>query len=107
VPSIRNLVAGLSPRRHGFNRRPVRVEFAVNKFALGQCFLRAISFERCSVLILSSITDALLSQQLKASLSNTLKNTRRYLPLWWSQYKYGSSLFLTPASASRTWQPLD
>ena len=104
---IRSLVAGLSPRRHEFKRRPVRVEFAVGKIALAHCFLRAVSFKRCSVLIYSSITDAILSRQLRASVSNILKNTRSYLPLWWSQYKYGSSLFLTPASVSRTWQPLD
>jgi hypothetical protein len=33
---LRKVVAGVSPHRHGFNPRPVNVEFVV---ALGQVFL--------------------------------------------------------------------
>ena len=35
VPSLRQLVAGLSPGRPGFNPRPVLFRFVVVKLALG------------------------------------------------------------------------
>ena len=39
VPWLRRLVAGLSPRRPGFDPGPVHVRFVVDKVALGQVFL--------------------------------------------------------------------
>jgi hypothetical protein len=42
VPWLRRLVAGLSPRRPGFNPGPVHVGFMVDKVALGQVFLRVL-----------------------------------------------------------------
>jgi hypothetical protein len=41
VPWLRRLVAGLSPRRPGFEPRPVHV---VDKVALGQVFPRVLRF---------------------------------------------------------------
>jgi hypothetical protein len=38
VPLLRRLVAGLSPRRPGFDPGSVRVGFVVDKLALGQVF---------------------------------------------------------------------
>ena len=40
VPWLRRLVAGLSPRRPGFNPRSVLVGFVVNKMALRQVHIR-------------------------------------------------------------------
>jgi hypothetical protein len=44
VPWLRWLVAGLSPRRPGFNPGSVHVEFEVDKVALGQVFPRVLRF---------------------------------------------------------------
>jgi hypothetical protein len=44
VPWLRRLVAGLSPRRPGFDVGSVHVGFVVDKVALGQMFLRALRF---------------------------------------------------------------
>jgi hypothetical protein len=44
VPWLRRLVAGLSPRRHGFDPGSVRVGFVVDKVALGQVFLPVLRF---------------------------------------------------------------
>jgi hypothetical protein len=55
VPWLRRLVAGLSPRRLGFDPGSVHVRFVVDKVALGQVFLRvvgfplSISFHWCSI----------------------------------------------------------
>jgi hypothetical protein len=55
VPWLRRLVAGLSPRRPGFDPGSVHVRFVVDKVALGQVFLRvvscplSISFYWCSI----------------------------------------------------------
>jgi hypothetical protein len=55
VPRLRRLVAGLSPRRPGFDPGSVHVRFVVDKVALGQGFLRVvgfpliISFHWCSI----------------------------------------------------------
>ena len=38
VPWLRRLVAGLPPRRHGFDPGSVHVGFVVDKVALGQVF---------------------------------------------------------------------
>jgi hypothetical protein len=38
VPWLRRLVAGLSPRRPGFDSESVHVEFVVDKVTLGQVF---------------------------------------------------------------------
>jgi hypothetical protein len=38
VPSLRRLVAGLSPQRPGFDPGSVHVRFVVDKLALGQVF---------------------------------------------------------------------
>jgi len=47
VQWLKRLVAGLSPRRPGFNSRPVYVGFVADKFALGQVFLRVPLFPLC------------------------------------------------------------
>jgi hypothetical protein len=44
VPWLRRLVAGLSPRRSGFDPGSVHVEFVVDKVALGQVFPRVLRF---------------------------------------------------------------
>jgi hypothetical protein len=44
VPWLRRLVAGLSPRRTGFDPGSVHVGFVVDKVALGQVFLRVLRF---------------------------------------------------------------
>ena len=54
----RPLVAELSPRRPGFDRRPRHVRCMVVKVALGQvlfrapCFSLSLQFHQCSILIL-------------------------------------------------------
>jgi hypothetical protein len=47
VPWLRRLVAGLPPRRPGFDRGSVHVGFVVDKVALGQGFLRVLLFFPC------------------------------------------------------------
>jgi hypothetical protein len=44
VPCLRRLVAGLSPRRPGFDPGSVLVGFVVDKVALGQVSLRVLRF---------------------------------------------------------------
>jgi hypothetical protein len=44
VPWLRRLVAGLPPRRSGFDPGPVHVGFVVDKVALGQVFPRVVRF---------------------------------------------------------------
>jgi hypothetical protein len=44
VPCLRRLVAGLSPRRPGFDPGSVHVGFVVDKVALGQVFSRLLRF---------------------------------------------------------------
>jgi hypothetical protein len=44
VPWLRRLVAGLSPRRLGFDPGSVHVGFMVNKVALGQVFPPVLRF---------------------------------------------------------------
>ena len=44
VPTLRRLVAGLSPRRPGFYPRSVHVGFVVYKVTLGQVFPRVLRF---------------------------------------------------------------
>jgi hypothetical protein len=44
VPWLRRLVAGLSPRRPGFDAGSVNVGFVVDKVALGQVFPRVLRF---------------------------------------------------------------
>jgi hypothetical protein len=42
--NLRRLVAGLSPRKPGFDPGSVHAEFVVDKVALGQVFLRVLRF---------------------------------------------------------------
>jgi hypothetical protein len=55
VPWLGRLVAGLSPRRPGFDPGSVHVGFVVDKVALGLVFPRvlrfslSVSFHRCSI----------------------------------------------------------
>jgi hypothetical protein len=44
VPWLRRLVAGLPPRRPGFDPGSVHVGFVVDKVALGQVFPRVLRF---------------------------------------------------------------
>ena len=44
VPWLRRLVAGLPPRRPGFDPGSVHVGFVVNKVTLGQVFSRVLRF---------------------------------------------------------------
>ena len=44
VPWLRRLVAGLSPRRSGFDPDSVHVGFVVDKVTLGQVFPRVLRF---------------------------------------------------------------
>jgi hypothetical protein len=44
VPWLRSLVAGLSPRRPGFEPGSIHVGFMVNKVEMGQVFLRVLRF---------------------------------------------------------------
>jgi hypothetical protein len=48
VPWLRRLVAGLPPRRPGFDPGPDHVGFVVDKVALGQVFLRVLRFSPVS-----------------------------------------------------------
>jgi len=43
-------VAGFSSRRHGFDTRPVRVGYVVNKVALGQVFVWILRFPLISII---------------------------------------------------------
>jgi hypothetical protein len=52
VPWLRSLVAGLSPRRHGFAAGSIHVGFVVNKVALGQIFLRVLRTDTHSLLFI-------------------------------------------------------
>jgi len=63
---FRRLVLALSPRRSGLNPRPILLGFMVAKMTLGQASLSkyfgfplSIPFRQCSVLLHSSITDAI------------------------------------------------
>jgi hypothetical protein len=47
VPWLRRLVAGLSPRRFGFDPGSVHVGFVVDKVALGQVFSPCTSVSPC------------------------------------------------------------
>jgi hypothetical protein len=49
VPWLRRLVAGLPPRRPGFDPGSVRVGFVVDKVALGQVFLPSTSVFPCQI----------------------------------------------------------
>ena len=44
VPRLRRLVAGLSPRRYGFDPGSVHVVFVVDKVALGQVSPQVLRF---------------------------------------------------------------
>jgi hypothetical protein len=44
VSRLRRLVAGLSPRRHGFAPGSVHVGYVVGKVALGQVFVQVVRF---------------------------------------------------------------
>jgi hypothetical protein len=48
VPWLRRLVAGLSPRRPGFDPGSVHVGFVVDKVALGHVFLGVLRFSPVS-----------------------------------------------------------
>jgi hypothetical protein len=48
LPWLRRLVAGLSPRRRGFDPGSVQVGFLVDKVALGQVFPRVLRFSPVS-----------------------------------------------------------
>jgi hypothetical protein len=50
VPWVRGLIAGLSPRRSGFDHSPVHMRFVADKVALGQVFPR-LSFQQRSILV--------------------------------------------------------
>jgi hypothetical protein len=52
VPEPRTLVAGLSPRRAEFAPLLVHVGFVVDKMALGQVFLRVLSFSLADIILL-------------------------------------------------------
>ena len=47
MPWLRQLAAGLLPRKPAFDPRPVRVVFVMGKMALGQVFLPVIRFFFC------------------------------------------------------------
>jgi hypothetical protein len=55
MPWLRRLVSGLSPRKLGFNLRPVDVGFVVEKVALVHAFfdyfgfVMPVSFHQCSI----------------------------------------------------------
>ena len=52
VPWLRRSVAGLSPRRPGFDPGSVHVGFVVDNVALGQVFLRVLRFSPVSIYII-------------------------------------------------------
>jgi hypothetical protein len=52
VPWLRRLVAGLSPRRPGFDPGSVNVGFVVDEVALGQVFLLVLRFSPVSIILL-------------------------------------------------------
>jgi hypothetical protein len=56
VPWLRRLVAGLSPRRPGFDRGPVHVGCVVDKVALGQVFPRVHRFSPVNSKLIIFIT---------------------------------------------------
>ena len=47
---LRQLVAGLLPRRPVFHPRPVHVRFVMEKLALGQVFLQLLTFYHISII---------------------------------------------------------
>jgi hypothetical protein len=80
VPRLRRLVAGVSPRRHGFNSVSVRVRFVVDKVVLGQVLLRVLPSSSVSIIIpLTLCTHPLLNTTLIGRTSGrrlgTLKQT--------------------------------
>jgi hypothetical protein len=50
LPWLRRLVAGLSPRRPGFDPRSVHMGFVVDKVALGLVFLPVLQFSPVSII---------------------------------------------------------
>jgi hypothetical protein len=44
VPTLRRLVAGLTPRRPGFDSRSIHVRFVLVKVALGQVSVRVVVY---------------------------------------------------------------
>jgi hypothetical protein len=52
VPRLRRLVAGLSPRRYGFDPWSFHVGFVLDKVALGQVFPRVLRFSPVNVILL-------------------------------------------------------
>jgi len=90
MPRLRRSVAGLSPRRSGLNPRPVRVGFVLHKVTLGQIFLRVLRFPPVNVIppmlhdhsfIHSSITDAVPSHRVTASLNSNNNHNHNHLAL--------------------------
>jgi hypothetical protein len=79
VPWLRRLVAGLSPRRPGFDPRSSPCEIVVDKVALGQVFLRVvcfpllISFHRCSIKVEKQKTLSSSSQGCTKSLKAVVR----------------------------------
>jgi hypothetical protein len=76
--AFKGLITSLSPRRPGFNPRPVHVGFVEDKVAPKQISLRvlrvfplSVQFHCCTMLIHSSITNATYSQISTAYLMNT------------------------------------
>jgi len=53
VPWFRPVVAGLSPRRTGFDTTSVRARYVMDKVALGQAFLRVILPRFSPIIIIS------------------------------------------------------
>jgi hypothetical protein len=61
------IVASLSPRRPGFDSRPIHVRFVIDRVALGQVFLRILQFLSVSIISLvlhihSQLNSSLLSE---------------------------------------------
>jgi hypothetical protein len=75
MPWLRWLVACLMTWRPGFNRRPVHMEFVIDRVALGQVLLSALFSDVCIIPsivdINSSVIDIIQLQKLLMILSNT------------------------------------
>jgi hypothetical protein len=48
---LRRLVVGLSPRRHGFNARPLHVGFMVDKVTLGVVSVPVLPFSFVTIIL--------------------------------------------------------
>lgn len=92
VPWLRCLASGMSPWRSRFNIRPVPVECEMDSVALKQVSFQLLhldlsaSFHKCTILIHSQATDAILSQQMLLNKKHTHTHLSAHLDMCIQRY---------------------